>query len=54
MNVRIEESWRCRLQEEFDKPYFKTLTDYVRNEYRTQPVLPPGKQIFYLIDACPF
>ena len=22
MNVKIEESWRKRLQEEFDKPYF--------------------------------
>ena len=54
MNVRIEESWRIRLQEEFDKPYFKALTDFVRSEYQTQHVLPPGKQIFYLFDACPF
>ena len=29
MNVKIEESWRKRLQEEFDKPYFRQLTDFV-------------------------
>ena len=33
MKVKIEESWRLHLQEEFDKPYFERLTAFVRNEY---------------------
>ena len=54
MNVRIEESWRIRLQDEFDKPYFKKLTEFVKYEYQTQHVLPLGKHIFHLFDVCPF
>lgn len=30
MNVKIEESWRKRLQEEFDKPYFEKLVAFVK------------------------
>ena len=43
MNVKIEESWQQRLQEEFDKPYFEILTNFVRNEYATSTVYPPAK-----------
>ena len=46
MNVQIEESWKKRLQPEFDKEYFKTLTDFVRTEYQNGTVYPPGKLIF--------
>lgn len=42
MNVRIEESWRKRLQDEFDKPYFERLVSFVRSEYGRAHVLPPG------------
>lgn len=54
MNVRIESSWQQRLQPEFDKPYFEKLTAFVRNEYATKTVYPPGSQIFAAFDACPF
>ncbi|MBQ8423979.1 MAG: uracil-DNA glycosylase [Coprobacter sp.] len=54
MNVRIEESWRERLQQEFDAPYFEQLTAFVRNEYATTTVYPPGGQMFAAFDACPF
>lgn len=54
MNVQIEESWRARLQPEFDKEYFKTLTDFVRDEYRQGAVYPPGKLIFNAFNLCPF
>lgn len=54
MNVRIESSWQQRLQPEFDKPYFEKLTDFVRHEYATKTVYPPGSQIFAAFDACPF
>ncbi len=54
MNVRIEESWKLRLQEEFDKSYFYSLTQYVRGEYASYTVYPPGSQMFAAFDACPF
>ena len=54
MNVRIEESWRKRLQDEFDKPYFERLVSFVRSEYGRAHVLPPGHLIFHVFDACPF
>ena len=54
MNVRIDESWRERLQSEFDAPYFAQLADFVRHEYATTRVYPPGSQMFAAFDACPF
>ncbi len=54
MDVKIEQSWKVRLQQEFDKPYFSALTDFVRNEYRTARVYPPGALIFNAFNLCPF
>lgn len=54
MEVKIEKSWKKRLQPEFEKLYFKELTDFIRNEYRTKPIFPPAKLIFNAFDACPF
>ena len=54
MKVRIEESWRRRLQPEFDKPYFEALTGFVRNEYASRQIFPPASKIFAAFDACPF
>ena len=54
MDVKIEESWKVRLQTEFEKPYFKTLTDFVRNEYQQTTIFPPGKFIFNAFNLCPF
>ncbi len=54
MDVKIEESWKEVLKDEFEKPYFKILTDFVRKEYQTQTVYPPAKLIFNAFDLCPF
>ncbi|MFN8239538.1 MAG: uracil-DNA glycosylase [Bacteroidales bacterium] len=54
MDVRIEESWKRRLAAEFEKDYFLKLADFVRNEYRTKTVYPPGPQIFNAFNLCPF
>lgn len=54
MDVKIEESWKKRLQSEFDEPYFKELTDFVRKEYSTKKIFPPAKLIFNAFDTCPF
>lgn len=53
MNVKIEQSWKEVLQNEFDKPYFKTLTDFVREEYRTQTIYPPAPEIFNAFNLTP-
>lgn len=54
MNVNIEPSWGERLQAEFDAPYFKELTNFVRQEYSQGPCYPPGKEIFNAFNLCPF
>ena len=54
MDVKIEESWKQVLQSEFDKEYFKKLTDFVRNEYKTTKVFPPASKIFNAFDLCSF
>lgn len=54
MDVKIEESWKRRLAAEFEKDYFKQLTDYVREEYRRGAVYPPGPYLFNAFAHCPF
>ena len=54
MDVKIEQSWKTVLQLEFDKDYFISLTDFVRNEYRTKQIFPPASLIFNAFDQCPF
>lgn len=54
MNVRIEESWRQRLQSEFDKPYFTELVSFVRSEYSQGACYPPGSKIFNAFNTTPF
>lgn len=54
MNVQIEISWKEKLADEFEKPYFKELTDFVRQEYKTQVCYPPGNLIFNAFNLCPF
>ncbi len=55
MDVKIENSWKSVLRDEFDKDYFVRLTEFVREEYRTaEAVFPPGNKIFAAFDATPF
>ena len=54
MNVRIAEDWKAVLSEEFEKPYFQALTEFVRAEYAAGTVFPSGKNIFRAFDKCPF
>ena len=54
MNVQIEESWKEVLSPEFEKDYFIRLTDFVRQEYQTTTVYPPGKLIFNAFNLCPY
>ena len=54
MDVKISESWKNLLQEEFNKPYFKELTRFVKSEYSAGQVFPAGRNIFRAFDKCPF
>ena len=54
MDVKIEPSWKTQLQEEFEKPYFEQLTNFVKSEYATHTVYPPAKLIFNAFEQCPF
>ena len=54
MNVAIEPSWKKQLSSEFEKPYFSSLTNFVKSEYTTQTCYPKGKDIFSAFDHCPF
>jgi len=54
MDVQIHESWKIRLQQEFQQPYFKSLIDFVKTEYAEGTCYPKGKDIFAAFDYCPF
>ena len=53
MNVDINPSWKPFLQDEFDKPYFKNLTEFVKEEYSKHQCFPPGNLIFNAFEKCP-
>ena len=54
MEVQIEANWKNILKDEFEKPYFKFLIDFVKSEYKTYKCYPKGSNIFNAFDYCPF
>jgi uracil-DNA glycosylase len=54
MNIEIESSWKKLLQPEFEKPYFSSLINFVKQEYKTQTCFPKGKNIFKAFELTPF
>ena len=52
--VKIAESWRPVLADEFEKPYFQKLIAFVKGEYATATAYPAGSQIFHAFEATPF
>ena len=54
MDVRIEQSWKEALSEEFNKPYFRELAAELHREKQAGiTVYPPGGSIFKAFDLCP-
>ncbi len=53
MDVKIEQSWKELLKDEFEKEYFINLVNFVKQEYKTRTIYPPGKDIFNAFDLCP-
>ena len=54
MDVTINESWKKLLSEEFDKPYFHELVQFVKKETKQYEVFPSGKLVFNAFDKCSF
>lgn len=54
MNINIEESWKNLLKPEFEKPYFSSLINFVKQEYKEHTCYPKGKNIFKAFELTPF
>src|SRR5690606_33937966 len=54
MDVAIEPSWKYQLKDEFEKPYFGQLVQFVKQEYAQHRCFPKGDEIFAAFDHCPF
>jgi uracil-DNA glycosylase len=50
----IHASWKAHLNDEFQKPYWDSLTSFVKQEYANHVCYPPGKLIFSAFDHCSF
>lgn len=53
-SVKIHPSWKKHLAGEFEKPYFKELSDFVHGEYAHSIVYPAPENIFRTFDLCHF
>lgn len=54
MEVKIHESWKAILKEEFEKDYFSDLIAFVKEEYVTHKCYPSGINIFSAFNHCLF
>jgi uracil-DNA glycosylase len=54
MDVKIETTWKSKLKDEFEKPYFIKLAEFIKEEYRVNTIYPPGSLIFNAFNLCPF
>ncbi len=55
MEVKIEQSWKEVLHNEFSKPYFQQITAHLKTEKATSATIyPPGPLIFNAFDKTPF
>ncbi|MBK8846866.1 MAG: uracil-DNA glycosylase [Bacteroidetes bacterium] len=54
MNVMIEPTWKQVLHEEFDKPYFLHLVEFLKQEKSQYIIYPPGNKIFAAFNYAPF
>ena len=54
MEWNLEESWREKLKDKMDKPYYRELVDKVQEEYKYETCYPPEDKIFNALNLCPF
>ncbi len=53
-DVRIEESWKNKLESIFKTSEWENLSTFVKSEYAKTQIFPPPRQIFNAFDLCPF
>ena len=46
--------WKEWLEEEWKKPYFKELSAFLHNEYKTKDIYPPKEKVFTAFNACTY
>ncbi len=49
----MEPGWKALLADQFNQPYFQDLVAFLRHEYQTQRIYPPGSRMFAAFDHCP-
>lgn len=49
--IRITKNWANLLKNEFEKPYFKELQDFLEKEYSTKTIYPEMANIFNALNA---
>jgi uracil-DNA glycosylase len=54
MSTQLPPDWQAVLAEEFDKPYFKQLQEFVAEERREHAVYPPAEDVFNAFQHTPF
>ena len=54
MEVAIDKSWKEVLKNEFEKPYFEKLTNFIKTEYSQNTCYPKGSEIFAAFNHCSF
>lgn len=50
----LEESWREKLKDELNEPYYRELVNKVQKEYKNEICYPPEDKIFNALNLCPF
>ena len=54
MTLNIEQSWLNILKNEFKKPYFLSLMDFIKDAYASTIVYPPKEKIYEAFNRTPF
>ncbi len=52
--IQIRKNWFELLKEEFDKPYFKNLQEFLKTEYEKYQIYPAEEKIFNALNHVPF
>ena len=54
MDGKLNESWKQKLQQELQQPYFLSLIEFIRKEYAEETCYPQWDSIFSAFDHCSF
>lgn len=54
MKTIIHNSWQSILEEEFQKPYYLELREFLKQEYQTQRIFPDMYHIFDALEKTPY